>query len=118
VKIAYIGGGSTRAPGTVAAFVQRGEHFAGSEITLFDRRPQRAWEARSGAEILLEAAIAAVRAAGQSPNRVAPRWEPAVGAVVIGLQAAGVVGRDAVAQRLDVTAPDGLIFDVHAPDPP
>jgi 6-phospho-beta-glucosidase len=79
VKIAYIGGGSTRAPGTVAAFVQRGEHFAGSEITLFDRRPQRAWEARSGAEILLEAAIAAVRAAGQSPNRVAPRWEPAVG---------------------------------------
>jgi hypothetical protein len=59
-----------------------------------------------------------VRAAGQSPNRVAPRWEPAVGAVVIGLQAAGVVVRDAVAQRRDVTAPDGLIHDVHAPVPP
>jgi 6-phospho-beta-glucosidase len=41
VKIAYIGGGSTRAPGTVAAFVQRGEHFAGSEITLFDLDPER-----------------------------------------------------------------------------
>jgi N-acetylglucosamine kinase-like BadF-type ATPase len=74
--------------------------------------------ARSGAEVLLEAAVAAVRAAGQSPNRVAPRWEPAVGAVVIGLHAAGVVVRDAVAERLDETAPDGLIYDVHAPDAP
>jgi hypothetical protein len=49
---------------------------------------------------------------------VAPRWEPAVGAVVIGLHAAGVVVRDAVAERLDETAPDGLIYDVHAPDAP
>jgi 6-phospho-beta-glucosidase len=36
VRIVYIGGGSTRAPGTVASFVQHGEGFAGSEIVLVD----------------------------------------------------------------------------------
>ena len=41
LKIAYIGGGSTRAPGTVAAFIERGADFAGSEIVLIDLEPQR-----------------------------------------------------------------------------
>jgi N-acetylglucosamine kinase-like BadF-type ATPase len=72
--------------------------------------------ARSGAEILLEAVVAAMETAGQSPRRVAARWEPAVGAVVIGLHAAGVRVNDSVAQQLDATAPDGLIYDVHAAD--
>lgn len=36
IKVAYIGGGSTRAPGTVASFVQQGENFAGSELVLID----------------------------------------------------------------------------------
>jgi 6-phospho-beta-glucosidase len=36
IKLAYIGGGSTRAPGTVASFLQRGENFRGSEIVLVD----------------------------------------------------------------------------------
>jgi 6-phospho-beta-glucosidase len=36
IKIAYIGGGSSRAPGTVASFVQQGENFRGSEIVLID----------------------------------------------------------------------------------
>jgi 6-phospho-beta-glucosidase len=36
LKIAYIGGGSTRAPGTVAAFIERHQEFAGSEIVLID----------------------------------------------------------------------------------
>jgi 6-phospho-beta-glucosidase len=36
IKLTYIGGGSTRAPGTVAALIQRGEHFQGSEIALVD----------------------------------------------------------------------------------
>ncbi|HJP70842.1 MAG TPA: BadF/BadG/BcrA/BcrD ATPase family protein [Candidatus Limnocylindria bacterium] len=70
--------------------------------------------ARAGAEVLVGAAVAAVEAAGQSPVRVPPRWEPAVGAVVIGLHAAGVAVVDEVAARLDETAPDGLIYDVHA----
>ena len=72
--------------------------------------------ARAGAEILVGAAAAAVEAAGQSPQRVAPRWEPAVGAVVIALHAAGVTVGGGVAQKLDQTAPDGLIYDVHAGD--
>ncbi len=41
LKIAYIGGGSTRAPGTVAAFIGRGADFAGSEIVLIDLEPER-----------------------------------------------------------------------------
>lgn len=41
VRLVYIGGGSTRAPGTVAALVERGSAFAGSEIVLVDLDPER-----------------------------------------------------------------------------
>lgn len=41
VKIAYIGGGSTRAPGTVASFIRQAQNFAGCEITLHDLNPER-----------------------------------------------------------------------------
>lgn len=41
IKLAYIGGGSTRAAGTMACFVERGESFAGSEIVLVDLDPDR-----------------------------------------------------------------------------
>lgn len=40
-KIAYIGGGSTRAPGTMASLIGQGEHFAGSEIVLIDLDAER-----------------------------------------------------------------------------
>jgi 6-phospho-beta-glucosidase len=36
VKIAYIGGGSSRAPGTVASLIERGKSFEGSEVVLID----------------------------------------------------------------------------------
>lgn len=36
LKIAYVGGGSTRAPGTMASFIAQGENFSGSEIVLID----------------------------------------------------------------------------------
>jgi len=36
IRLTYIGGGSTRAPGTVAALVLRGAAFAGSEVVLVD----------------------------------------------------------------------------------
>lgn len=36
LKIAYLGGGSTRAAGTMASFVHHGDEFAGSEIVLID----------------------------------------------------------------------------------
>lgn len=41
IKLAYIGGGSTRAPGTVASFIEQGENFQGSEITLIDLDMER-----------------------------------------------------------------------------
>jgi 6-phospho-beta-glucosidase len=36
LKIAYIGGGSTRGAGTMASFIAQGENFAGSEVVLID----------------------------------------------------------------------------------
>ena len=36
IKLAYIGGGSTRAPGTVASFIRQAHNFGGSEIVLQD----------------------------------------------------------------------------------
>jgi 6-phospho-beta-glucosidase len=41
IKLAYIGGGSTRAPGTMASFVAQGEQFNGSEIVLIDLDGER-----------------------------------------------------------------------------
>jgi 6-phospho-beta-glucosidase len=36
IKVAYIGGGSTRGAGTMASWIHQGERFAGSEIVLID----------------------------------------------------------------------------------
>ena len=41
IKLAYVGGGSTRAPGTVASFIAQGENFVGSEVVLIDLEPER-----------------------------------------------------------------------------
>lgn len=41
IKLAYIGGGSTRAPGTMASFVGQGENFSGSEVVLVDLDMER-----------------------------------------------------------------------------
>lgn len=42
IRLAYLGGGSTRAPGTMAAFIHNhGASFAGSEIVLIDLAPDR-----------------------------------------------------------------------------
>src|SRR5690242_1049060 len=41
IKLAYIGGGSTRAAGTMASFVHQGENFDGSEVVLIDLDPAR-----------------------------------------------------------------------------
>ena len=41
IKIAYIGGGSTRGAGTMASFIEQGENFAGSEIVLIDLDAER-----------------------------------------------------------------------------
>jgi 6-phospho-beta-glucosidase len=36
IRLAYVGGGSTRAPGTVASLIVRGAAFSGSEVVLID----------------------------------------------------------------------------------
>jgi 6-phospho-beta-glucosidase len=41
IKMAYIGGGSTRAPGTVASFIEQAENFQGSEVVLIDLNAER-----------------------------------------------------------------------------
>jgi 6-phospho-beta-glucosidase len=39
IKIAYLGGGSSRAPGTMASFIHHGTEFEGSEFVLIDLDP-------------------------------------------------------------------------------
>lgn len=41
IKLAYIGGGSSRAAGTMASFIQQGENFDGSEVVLVDLDEER-----------------------------------------------------------------------------
>lgn len=41
IKLAYIGGGSTRAAGTMASLIEQGENFQGSEVVLIDLDPDR-----------------------------------------------------------------------------
>jgi 6-phospho-beta-glucosidase len=41
IKLAYIGGGSTRAAGTMASFIEQGANFNGSEVVLIDLDPDR-----------------------------------------------------------------------------
>jgi 6-phospho-beta-glucosidase len=41
IKLAYIGGGSTRAAGTMASFIEQGANFDGSEVVLIDLDEER-----------------------------------------------------------------------------
>ena len=41
IRMAYIGGGSTRGAGTMASFIHQGENFEGSEVVLIDLDPDR-----------------------------------------------------------------------------
>src|SRR5262249_12085904 len=41
IKLAYIGGGSTRAPRPTASFVAQGQQFNGSEVVLIDLNEER-----------------------------------------------------------------------------
>ena len=39
IKLVYVGGGSSRAAGTMASFFEHGDEFAGSEVVLVDIDP-------------------------------------------------------------------------------
>ncbi|MBC8077016.1 MAG: glycoside hydrolase [Chloroflexales bacterium] len=41
IKLAYIGGGSTRGPGTMASLIHQGQNFGGSEVVLIDLDDER-----------------------------------------------------------------------------
>ena len=41
IKLVYLGGGSTRAAGTMASFMANGADFDGSEVVLVDLDPER-----------------------------------------------------------------------------
>jgi 6-phospho-beta-glucosidase len=55
IKLAYIGGGSTRAPGTVASIVKQGDAFAGSEVVLVDLNEEHLEVVRTLAERMARA---------------------------------------------------------------
>jgi 6-phospho-beta-glucosidase len=78
VRIAYIGGGSTRAPGTVASFVEHGAAFSGSEIVLVDLDPERLDVVRRLAE-----RMAAVRGVDLSVRTTTDRAEALADADVV-----------------------------------
>jgi len=55
IKMAYIGGGSTRGAGTMASFIHQGENFEGSEVVLIDLDPERLDLIRRLAERMVKA---------------------------------------------------------------
>ena len=68
---------------------------------------------RDGASRLVTAALDAVLAAGQQPSLDSPRWEPAVGALLIGLRAAApTTNHLRLEERLDATLPAVDVFDM------
>ena len=56
IKLAYIGGGSTRAPGTMASLIHQGQNFKGSEVVLIDFDQERLGIVKTIADKLARAA--------------------------------------------------------------
>jgi 6-phospho-beta-glucosidase len=69
LKLAYVGGGSTRAPGTVASLLERADGFAGSEVVLIDLDEDRLALVRRFAEQLAKAKGASVRFSSTTDRR-------------------------------------------------
>ncbi len=78
IKIAYIGGGSTRAPGTVASFIRQAQNFAGSEIALHDLDPNRLELVRALSEKMARAAGADLKITATLERRAALEGADAV----------------------------------------
>lgn len=71
IKLAYIGGGSTRAPGTMASLVRQGENFSGSEVALVDLDPERLNVVRLIAEKMARARGLDIRFTATTDRRAA-----------------------------------------------
>lgn len=64
--------------------------------------------------LLGASAVGQMVSEGLQPTLVPPRWEPALGALVIGLQADGIFS-ESLAARLDATRPPPSLYDVLSP---
>ena len=73
IKLAYIGGGSTRAPGTVASIVKHGEAFAGSEVVLVDLNEEHLEIVRTLGERMAKAAGIDLRVSATTDRHAALR---------------------------------------------
>lgn len=71
IKLVYIGGGATRAPGTLASFVRHAARFAGSELVLVDLDPATLELARRVGQRLADAAGAELRITATTDRRAA-----------------------------------------------
>ena len=69
IKLAYIGGGSTRAPGTMASFIDQGANFDGSEVVLIDLDPERLELVRTIAEKIAQAKKVDIRVTATTDRR-------------------------------------------------
>lgn len=70
--------------------------------------------ARAGAETLVRSAVAEVESSGLAPRVVPPRWEAAIGALVVGFQAEGSWSL-ATGERLDATRPPPKFYEILSP---
>jgi len=78
IKMAYLGGGSTRAAGTMASFIWHGKEFEGSEMVLIDIVPERLEVVRALAEKMAEAASPTGRLGCGTAMRSSPASGPAI----------------------------------------
>jgi 6-phospho-beta-glucosidase len=97
IKLVYLGGAATRAPGTLAALARHARHFAGSEIVLVDVDAERlALVERLGQRIITDAG-ADLRLSSTTDRRAAL---DSAGAVLTSFRAGGFEAR-----RLDERIP-------------
>lgn len=69
IKLAYVGGGSTRAPGTLASLLERADAFKGSEVVLIDLDEERLSLVRRFGERLANAKGASVNFTATTDRR-------------------------------------------------
>jgi 6-phospho-beta-glucosidase len=69
LKLAYVGGGSTRAPGTLASLLERADGFKGSEVVLIDLEEDRLSLVRRFGESLAKAKGATITFSATTDRR-------------------------------------------------
>jgi 6-phospho-beta-glucosidase len=114
LKIAYIGGGSTRGAGTMASFIEQGDNFAGSEIVLIDLDADRLALIRGLAERMATAKGVDITVSATTDRRAGL---DACDAVLTSYRPGGFEARVLDEKIADVEAacPDARIFNYTNP---